>query len=58
MKGDGKEGYGECNTMVVEEHDAPEGDGGQLAAQVEIEEEINSHTVVETLQAEAQAIVQ
>lgn len=49
MKGDGKEGDGEGYTMVVEEYDAPEGDEGQLAAQVELEEEINGHTAVETL---------
>lgn len=65
--GDGKEGEGEGDgdTMVVDEYDALDGEDHFVeqvqmaeATKVEIEEEVNGHTVVETLQAEAQTVVQ
>lgn len=62
MKVDGQSGEGESDTMIMEEYDAPEGEGEQVqmveATKVEIEEEIAGKTVVETLQAEAQIVIQ
>lgn len=61
MKVDGQSGEGKGDTMIVEEFDPPGGEGEQVqmveATKVEIEE-VAGQTIIETLQAEAQTVVQ